>query len=291
VDNPHSQSLSRYKAGGWLARANAVSLWHALLCATAAVNLAAWLVAAIAVTHAPAPNPAPTGAGSHLQLLLCAGYVLGCAYRSVFPVFDIPRVVLVDSRWSSVIVGRSVATAAELCFAVQWALMLHRMALLSHSLPGRTISLVIVPLVVLAEACSWYAVLTTAQRAHAVENSIWGLTAALVVASLLVIGPLRVASLYLSMIVWCVGGATYVAYVFLFDVPAYWSRWRADKANGRRYLSIGQGLIDVCRRRVLSFSWEEWKNEVPWMSLYFTFGVWSSISLVFAAITLGGRPI
>src|SRR6186713_3195989 len=56
-----------------------------------------------------------------LQLLVSAGYVFGCAFRSFLPVFDVPRVTLVDSWLSSAMVGRSVATVAELCFAIQWA--------------------------------------------------------------------------------------------------------------------------------------------------------------------------
>ncbi len=301
MDNRHLQNLTALKPGSWLVRARlnflaqpadnvksrAVVWWHAMLCAIAALNVVVWSLSAFAVTHAQAVNHA-AAAASHLQLLLCAAYVFGCAFRSVLPVYDIPRVVLVDSPLSSVIIGRSVATVAELCFAAQWALILHRMALLSDSLPVRTASLVIVPLIVVAEGCSWYAVLTTAQRAHALENSIWGISAALVVASLLVVEPHRVAGLYLPMIAWCVGGAAYVAFIFLFDVPAYWSRWRADRTNGHHDLSIAQGVIDAWRRRVVSHRWELWKNEILWMSLYFTLGVWSSISLVYASITLGG---
>jgi hypothetical protein len=254
------------------------------------LNIAMWSFSGLAVLHAQPVVHAQAGAASSIQLLLSAGYVLGCAFRCALPVFDIPRVVLVDSRLSSIIVGRSVATLAELCFAAQWALILHRLAFLSHSLPLRTVSLMIVPLILIAEGCSWYAVLTTAQRAHAIENSIWGVAAALVVASLLMMEPHRVVGVYATMIVWCVGGAAYVAYVFLFDVPAYLSRWRADQISGRHYLSIGQGVLDVCRRRIVSYRWEVWKHEVLWMSLYFTFGVWGSISLVYTSITLGSQP-
>jgi hypothetical protein len=301
VDNRHLQSLTELKPGSWLARARAnfsarptndatslaVVWWHALLCAIAAVNVVVWSLSAIAVTHAQAMNHADANAASRMQLILSAAYVFGCAFRSILPVHDIPRVVLVDSRLSCVLVGRSVATVAELCFAAQWALILHRMALLSDNLPVLAASLVIVPLILLAEVCSWYAVLTTAQRAHALENSIWGISAALVVASLLVVEPHRVAGLYLPMIAWCVGGATYVAYIFLFDVPAYWSRWIADQTNGRQYLRIAQGVIDAWRRRIVSYRWEMWKNEILWMSLYFTLGVWSSVSLVYGSIILG----
>jgi hypothetical protein len=205
----------------------------------------------------------------------------------VLPVYDIPRIVLVDSPLSSVAVGRSVATVAELCFAAQWALILHRTASLSGSLFGEAVSLAIVPLIVLAEGFSWHAVLTTVQRGHVIENSIWGASAALVVASLLMIGPHRLAELYPPLIVLCLVNAGYVLFMFFFDVPMYWSRWRADERDRRRYLPIARGAVDICRRRLVSYRWEDWKSEVLWMSLYFTLGVWISVSLVYASLALG----
>ena len=260
----------------------AVAWWHTLLRANAVLNIALWSLAAAAVTRAQASIPDTDAA--NVQLLLSAVYVAGCAYRSFLPVIDIPRLVLVDSRLSSVLVGRSVATLAELCFAAQWALILHRAAVLVASPFALAVSLTVVPLIVLAEICSWYAVLTTGQRAHAAENSLWGLAAALVVIGMLVIEPHRLAALYPATIV---GGAAYVGFIFIYDVPMYWSRWRADQASGHRYLSIADGLIDVSRRWTVSYRWKDWRNEVPWMSLYFTFGVWSSIWLVYASLALG----
>ena len=44
---------------------------------------------------------------------------------------------------------------------------------------------------------------------------------------------------------WCAAGIAYVAFMFLVDVPMYWSRWLADEASGRHYLSLTQGLLDV----------------------------------------------
>jgi hypothetical protein len=265
----------------------AVAWWHTSLRAIAVLNVALWSLAAVAVVRAHALIRVESDAANDMQLLLCAAYVSGCAFRSVLPVVDVPRLVLVDSRLSSVLIGRSVATVAELCFAAQWALILHRIAFLSGSPFGHAVSLAMIPLIVLAEGFSWYAVLTTRQRAHAIENSIWGLSAVLAVAAMLVIGPHRLAALYPPMIACCVGGAVYVAFIFVFDVPMYWSRWLADEARGGKYLSLADGLVDVCRRWSVSYRWEDWKDEVPWMSLYFTFGVWSSIWLVYASVALG----
>jgi hypothetical protein len=253
-------------------RSEAVAWWHAWLRAIAALNTALWSLAAIAVIRDHT---------CYVQLLLSAVYVAACAFRSFLPVIDIPRFVMLDSRLSSVLVGRSVATVGELCFATQWALLLHRTASLGGSTVVQAASLVIVPLILLAEGFSWYAVLTTKQCAHAVENSLWGLAAAFTVASMLVVGPHQLAALYGPTVA---GGALYVAFIFAYDVPMYWSRWLADQANGREYMSIGDGIVDVSRRWRVSYRWEDWKNEVPWMSLYFTFGVWSSIWLVYGSV-------
>ena len=267
-----------------------MTLWHRLLGAVALLNLILWACAATAVIPARMPSDVALDAACRVQLLLSAGYVLGCAFRSFLPVYDIPRIVLVDSRWSSVLIGRSIATLAELCFAGQWALILHRVSVLSASPFGQVASHAIVPLIVIAEVCSWYAVLTTSQRGHVLENSLWGLSAALVIAGTLAVGPHRLVELCPPMIVWCVGGVAYVLFMFLFDVPMYWSRWRADQASGRRYLSVTQGLADVWRRRIVSSRWEDWRTEVLWMTLYFTLGVWSSISIVYACLALGLHP-
>jgi hypothetical protein len=57
--------------------------------------------------------------------------------------------------------GRSVATIAELCFVAQWALMLRHTSRETGCVTARVTSYVVLPLIVIAEMCSWYSVLTT----------------------------------------------------------------------------------------------------------------------------------
>ena len=64
------------------------------------------------------------------------------------------------------------------------------------------------------------------------------------------------------------------------DVPMYVSRWLADEAHGREYLTLGNGLWDVGSRWIVTHAWDEWQPEMPWMSLYFSVGVWCSLALV-----------
>jgi hypothetical protein len=218
-----------------------------------------------------------------LQLVFCAAYVFGCAFRSVFLVFDIPRLVLTDSWVSSVAVGRSVASVAELCFAVQWALFLLQSARATGSRFVRGASLAVVPMIALAECCSWYAVLTTDNIGHVAENSLWGLTAALVLCSMAVVRADWRPERHRMLLTWCITGAAYVAFIFLADVPSYWLRWITDEDGGRHYMTIAQGLRDVSSRWLVSYRWMDWRSEVTWMSLYFSVGVWMSISLTYVA--------
>ena len=269
---------------------SAVGIWRSGLCLVAAINVLAWFLAVGALKKARPGLAAEDYAARRLQLVFCAAYVFGCAFRSALPVFDIPRLVLTDSWVSSVAVGRSVATVAELCFAVQWALFLVQSARVTGSRFVRGASLAVVPLIAVAEGCSWYAVLTTDNIGHVAENSLWGLTAALVLCSMFAVRGVWKAERRRMLLTWCVTGAAYVAFIFLSDVPSYWLRWVLDERCGQHYLTIAQGMHDVATRWVVSYRWMDWKSEVTWMSLYFSVGVWVSISLTYVSARgiLGG---
>jgi hypothetical protein len=67
----------------------------------------------------------------------------------------------------------------------------------------------------------------------------------------------------------------------MVDIPLYITRWRIGKRSGLRYLRVVEGLKDaVVRRRVTKTS-DDWRDEVLWMSLYFSAAVWVSLGLIF----------
>ena len=263
--------------------------WWSFLCSVSAVNVLAWVASTQFLRYRCGSLRMGTWSTLHWHMVLSAGYVLGCAYRSFFPVYDVQRIVMVDSWLSSVVVGRSVATIAELCFAAQWALLLHTVAQTYRSQFAVRVSRWIVPLIVVAETCSWYAVLTTSNIGHVLEESLWGVTAAMLVASFLYLWPHsdRAHRPFLAMA--SAVGFGYVVYMFEVDVPMYWARWVFDEGQGHQYLSIAQGLTDVSGRWVVSQRWSDWESEVVWMSLYFSVAVWLSIGLMHASHTLSTR--
>lgn len=253
-------------------------VWWTFLCAVATLNVLAWVLTARRLRGGQ--GAAAEGDGTvRLQLLLSAGYVAGCAYRSVLPVYDIQRLCLVDTWASSVIVGRSVATIAELCFAAQWAVLLAGASIVARSRAGRWVAAGIVPVIALAECFSWHAVLTTSNLGHVVEESLWALAAAAAALTLFALAQRHAGRARLLLRAAGLAGLCYTAYMVAVDVPMYWQRWLADEAGGRAYLGVAQGLADASRRWVVSHRWAHWRSEVVWMSLYFSVAVWISIGL------------
>jgi hypothetical protein len=257
-----------------------VLVWWSILCAVSVFNICGWRLSAAALAYRKAAAQRADYLFQRRQLLLSAVYVFGCAFRSALPRADVQRIGLFDSWVSSVLVGRTVATVAELCFVAQWALLLHKIARGADSRLGVVVSWLLVPLIVLAEVCSWYGVLTTCYLGNAVEESIWAITASLVIVSLFALWSRCFAAYRPFLAAAMALGVAYVLFMCTVDIPMYVSRWLADQASGREYLSLSQGLWDIRSRWTVTYAWEHWRTEIPWMTLYFSVGVWCSIALV-----------
>jgi diacylglycerol kinase len=264
--------------------------WWWILCAVGAFNLVAWAASMGWLWRRQSAMGPEAWAAVRWQAALSAVYVAGCAYRSAFPVFDVPRLAIVDSWLSTVIIGRTVATLAELCFAAQWALLLRGVGQATHSAAAVGVSRSIVPLIALAEVCSWYSVLTTSNLGHVIEESIWAVCAVLLVVSFALLWPRcrREARPVIALV--AAAGLAYVVYMAGVDVPRYWQRWLADIEQGRSYLTLAQGMADASSRWIVSHRWQDWQGEVVWMTLYFSVAVWLSIALMHVeAAGLAGR--
>jgi hypothetical protein len=275
-----------------LAWSNPLAWWWSLLTLVSGVNIAVWflLYRQLQPTgdlgSASGIEPVVLRTGSlhssssiELMLLLCAGYVFGCAFRSLLPRADVQRICLFDTWLSSVAVGRSVATVAELCFAAQWAVILHQLGTMTGTDTTLNVAWVIVPLILIAECYSWYAVLTTNYLGNAIENSIWAVTFFLVGIGLCRLlpefdGPVRVV---LGIAI--TGIVAYLAFLMTIDVPMYLSRWRTEVGDGSKLLRPLEGLRDVSTRWIVTHDLAEWKDEIAWMSLYFSMAVWASLAL------------
>jgi hypothetical protein len=255
----------------WLSWSNPVSVWWGFLLVVSSINVVFWL----------SLNRYLRRITLRFELLvfLSAAYVFGCAFRAILPRADVQRICLFDTWLSSVVLGRSVATVAEICFVTQWAIILRHLAGTAESITARNIANAIVPLIVLAECCSWYAVITTSYLGNTLENSLWAVTFLLIAAALLLLLDRFAGTMRLAIAAALLGVLGYVAFMFTVDVPMYFERWQTDLASGKELLGFFAGLYDVTTRWVVTHRVALWSDEIAWMSLYFSVAVWTSLAL------------
>ena len=261
-----------------LAWSNPLAWWWGLLTVVSGANIAGWFLLYRQLHEQPTGSLGSTS-GIELMLLLCAAYVFGCAFRSLLPRADVQRICLFDTWLSSVVVGRSVATVAEICFAAQWAIILHQLGTMTGADTTLNAAWVIVPLIVIAECFSWYGVLTTNYLGNAIENSIWAVAFFVVGIGLCRLLPEFDGEVRVVLVITIIGIAGYLAFLMTIDVPMHLSRWRAEVADGGKLLRPLEGLRDVSTRWVVTHNFAEWKDEIAWMSLYFSAAVWASLAL------------
>ena len=248
--------------------------WWQFLCAVSIANILLWTLVAWGLSR-------EANAYQFKQLILSGLFVAACAFRSILPRVDLERLCLWDSPFSSVFLGRAVATIAELCFASQCALLLFK---LSHSTGAsivHTIGLTVLPIILVAELACWFAVVTLNHIGHAIEEFLWSIMVALVAAGLVIYSQEAGRGLPLWVVIGLIACAGTTALILFVDIPLYIARWRTGKRAGLCYLRIRDGLKDAFLRRQVTQASEDWRNEVLWMSLYFSAGVWVSLGIVF----------
>ena len=261
-----------------LAWSNPVSWWWGLLTLVSGVNIAVWFVLYRELPVLPT-GAAGSASGIGMMLLFCAAYVFGCAFRSFLPRADVQRICLFDTWLSSVMVGRSVATVAEICFVAQWAILLHQLGTMTGAETVVNAAWVIVPLILIAECLSWYAVLTRNYLGNAIENSLWAVAFFAIGVALCRLLPEFNGVARLILAISIAGIAAYLAFLMTIDVPMYLKRWRTGDADGDKRLTPREGLRDVRTRWVVTHDIAEWREEMAWMALYFSLAVWSSLAL------------
>ena len=53
---------------------------------------------------------------------------------------------------------------------------------------------------------------------------------------------------------------------------------------------MSAGLEEILQRCTVTREWSAWRQDVPWLTLYFTFAVWISIALAFVPVDRARSP-
>lgn len=271
----------------WLSWSNPVALWWIFLVGASLVNIGFWIWTRVyAFRHHSILNLGSFWADRQNIIWFSGLYVFGCAFRSFLPRADVQRIVLFDTWLSSVFVGRTVATIAELAFVIQWLIVLRFVSAQTNCKTGTFISYWIFPLIFIAECFSWYSVITTHYLGNVVEESLWAFTYVLIGIALVGLVRKLKGALRLAVGFSILGCVLYVAFMVTVDVPMYVERLLQDSAAGKPYLGLWQGLVDLNTSWRVTHSIADWQSEIPWKTLYFTFAVLVSISLCYVPLEI-----
>lgn len=273
----------------WIGLSNPVALWWIFLVFASLVNIIAWswtkfyLFRDYSFSQFSFFKLTPKN-----MIWFSSFYVFGCAYRSIFPKADVQRICLFDSWLSSVFLGRSVATIAEIAFVAQWAIVIKFLSIHTQNKNVRIISQYIIPPIIVAELFSWYAVISTNYFGNMIEESLWTLTYSIIAIALVLLhkhfmGAFRHA---IKIAIFC--SLVYVSFMIFVDVAMYHERWVQDSLSQKVYFNFIDGIKDLNTRWIVTYDIKDWRLEIPWMSLYFSFAVLVSILLCYVPLNSDG---
>ena len=228
------------------------------------------------------------------MVALCVPFVLVCAFRGFFPNVYLYRYVFVDTALSSILLHRTLASIAEVCWMGQVALALSRVIVeLKLSRAVKLMPRIMVVFICIAEVCSFTGTITKNSFFFMCEEGLW-------VVSGWMIAPLTFSLLYtvckakpqspkgVSSGEWFIRilSVCYIVYCpwgVIADVPANYHRWRQEVGQSPSpWFTVGNGIADALNTRNVTHSIDDWGPYLLWMTSYFTLGVWSSLALSMA---------
>jgi len=261
-----------------------VLIWWVSLSVITLLNILVWLYSVVLVRRQKNCLSIENYILTRQMLILSGVYVFGCAIRAVLPRVDAHRIVLIDHWLSSILVGRTSATLAELCFIAQWALLLYAIGKYRNNYSVTQLSYWIFPIIFMAELFSWASVISTGNFGHVIEESLWVVAAILVLICLVKLYALTTGIEKKLFVFLMFGTIFYILFMITVDIPMYYERWQTDIALNRTIFSLVDGVRDLTYRWSVMVDWKTWKPEVPWMSLYYSVAVWMSIAMIYVPV-------
>ena len=271
--------------------------WWALMVSMSIFNV-------VLLVHTLRRKHAISGGGRRADAFLRAGaivFTVVAAYRSIWPRVDVPRRCWFDTPLNWVFFGRLAATAAELVWAAQIALVQRRLAAgvgKAHAaVAGRIAPALIVALAAIAECCSWTCLCTENRLFCVCEESLWTLLFAVACACVAALDAEGRRAVWApdrpgGPSLWRVGYRGLAVFLFLCvlaqvaQVVLYATRYAQDGLDDYHPFGVGFTMLFACAETTRSMA--VWWPDALWMTGYFSCCVWSSIWLAMAPAVGGG---
>jgi hypothetical protein len=225
-------------------------------------------------------------------ILLVTIYVFVCAIRSIWPRVDGTGLCIYDDYISTPFVGRCFTTIAEISFSVFIVSVTNVILDSLYYMKGVNVisklnnSMVI--LITIAQIFCWIGIVSQDPSYNMIEESIWTIFASIILVIYLTLNS-RISKLPSSpklnklksiMPFILIGCVLYILFMILNDVPMYYKRSQELRKNNAPYKNLYDGIEDMKKCKKVTSSFKEWKEDIPWLTFYFTFSVWGAIIML-----------
>ena len=225
-----------------------------------------------------------TNVNSNFEMkLFILAFIFVCvnAIRSIWLRQDTKRLCIFDSIMSSPLIGRIITTVSELAFVALVILVVKQIVNRGNHNPVLNLALnMIFVIILVAEVFCWTGCVSTNQFWNMLEESSWTLSSIILTIIMVILfinekNTTITRFLYVAILVTII----YEVFMIKVDIPMYYNR-AGNVTPESKTMSLFEKIHDMFKCKKISKTNEDWDEEMPWMTGYFTVGSWLSIALV-----------
>ena len=252
-----------------------IKLWRIGLSSVSIINIIYILYYLIAYTNHK----------HYLLIVLSFLYTLSSGIRGIWPRIDSKKICYEKNPLSTPLVGRTLATVGEISYVALIAIFLNMLMdkyKINKDIYRNILNLCIF-FIVMAQMFCWVGVSTGNSIFNVTENSIWTVTAGLILYIIFnIVNNIKNNKMKFYLISAGLGIVGYIIFMIRIDIPMYIKRCSENKD----IKVFNMKSIEDMNNCKVDKSYNTWIGEVPWLTGYFTLGVWSSYIMMNLAMGL-----
>ena len=228
-----------------------------------------------------------------------------CGIRAIWPTKYVEKTCFLKTKIYTPFIIRILATVAEIAYILIFVFVFLHIIKTIHKFTTHKLDhlkpyiYAVIPLILLAEVFSWLGSVTEYQFWNISEEVMWFISSIILIAlSLYILSKIKtssepkVKSIYYLLSVTVPIATLFAAFLALVDIPMYIRRFNRNNITeikdiksffrdfeNKHKINFNKRLDEMKKCQQVDQSLETWKEEIPWLTGYFTIGVWSSFAL------------
>ena len=238
-------------------------------------------------------------------LLFALIFSIVCGIRAIWPTKYVEKTCFLKTKIYTPFIIRILATVAEIAYILLFVVVFLHIIKTIHKFTTHKLDhlkpyiYAVIPLILLAEVFSWLGSVTEYQFWNISEEVMWFISSIILIAlSIYILSKIKtssepkVKSIYYLLSVTVPVATLFATFLALVDIPMYIRRFNKNNITeikdiksffrdfeNKHKINFDKRLDEMKKCQQVDNSLDTWKEEIPWLTGYFTIGVWSSFAL------------